>query len=256
MAMRVFVTGASTGLGRALSLHYARRGATLGLVARRREALETVASEAPGGPHATYAADVADREAMTRAAREFAEQFGLPDIVVANAGISVGTLIEHAEDVDACARVFEVNVMGVINALHPFVAPMRARGRGRLVGIASVSGIRGLPGAGAYCASKAALITLLESLRAELHGSGVHVTTICPGYIETRMTASNPYRMPFILSAEEAARRVARTIERGSSYAVIPWQMAVVAKALRLLPNGLFDRLFARAARKPRGLPP
>jgi short-subunit dehydrogenase len=147
------------------------------------------------------------------------------------------------------------NVLGMVATFQPFVAPMRARGSGRLVGIASVAGIRGLPGAGAYSASKAAVIAYLESLRVELHGSGVRVVTIAPGYIATPMTELNPYRMPFVLAAPEAARRFARAIERGTSYAVIPWQMGVVAKLLRLLPNALYDRLFAKAPRKPRQLP-
>ena len=129
---------------------------------------------------------------------------------------------------------------------------MKRAQAGRLVGIASVAGIRGMPGAGAYCASKAATIAYLESLRVELHGSGVGVSTIAPGYIATPMTAVNTYPMPFKLSADEAARRIVRHIDRGASYAVVPWQMGLVAKFLRLLPNPLFDRLFLRAGRKPR----
>jgi short-subunit dehydrogenase len=150
--------------------------------------------------------------------------------------------------------VLRTNVLGMVATFQPFVAPMRERGAGRLVGIASVAGIRGLPGAGAYSASKAAVIAYLESLRVELHGSGVKVVTIAPGYIETPMTAVNDYPMPFMLPADEAARRFARAIDAGTGYTVIPWQMGVVAKLLRLLPNPLFDRIFARAGRKPRGL--
>ena len=140
----------------------------------------------------------------------------------------------------------------------PFIAAMKAEvtsGRAlRLVGIASVAGIRGLPGAEAYSASKAATIAYLESLRLELRASGIKVVTIAPGYIATPMTAINPYRMPFLLPADEAARRFARAIARGVSYTVIPWQMGVVAKLLRLLPNALYDRLFAGAPRKPKTL--
>lgn len=137
---------------------------------------------------------------------------------------------------------------------QPFIAPMRAARRGKLVGIASVAGIRGLPGASAYSASKAATISYLESLRIELHGSGVRVVTICPGYVDTPMTAVNRYPMPFLLKADDAARRIKRAIERGTGYAVIPWQMTIAAKLLRMLPNAVFDRLAARAGRKPRGL--
>jgi short-subunit dehydrogenase len=132
---------------------------------------------------------------------------------------------------------------------------MRAQAGGTLVGIASVAGFRGLPGGSAYSASKSAAITYLESLRVELHGSGVAVVTICPGYIRTPMTAANRYPMPFIIDADEAARRFARVIARKRRFAVIPWQMALVSFVLRHLPRWLFDRLFARAPRKARGLP-
>jgi len=251
--VRVFLTGASSGIGEALARHYAVAGATLGLAARRRDRLGELIAELPG-EHACYALDVADAVALQAAAGDFIARFGCPDIVIANAGISVGTLTDEAGDLPAFRRVFETNVMGMAQTLQPFIAAMKARGRGRLVGIASVAGIRGLPGAGAYCASKAATIAYLETLRGELRGSGVEVVTIVPGYIATPMTAVNRYPMPFLLAADAAARRFARAIERGTSYSVIPWQMGVVAKLLRLLPNPVFDALFARAGRKPRGL--
>lgn len=255
--LRVFLSGASSGLGAAFARHYAAPGVALGLVARRAEALAALAEEfrASGAEVAVYALDVTDAAGLQAAAQDFIGRFGIPDIVIANAGISVGTLGGDAADLAAVRRVLDVNVYGLAATLAPFVAPMRAAGQGRLVGIASVAGIRGLPGAGAYSASKAAAITYLESLRLEMHGSGVKVVTICPGYIATPMTAINPYPMPFLLPAEEAIRRFARVIERGSSYAVVPWPMGIVAKALRLLPNRLYDRLFAKAPGKPRGLP-
>jgi short-subunit dehydrogenase len=129
---------------------------------------------------------------------------------------------------------------------------MRQRGRGRLAAIASVAGVRGLPGAGAYCASKAALITYCESLRVELHGSGVRVVTIAPGFIDTPMTAGNPYPMPFLMTAESFARLAVKAILRGDAYQVIPWQMAWLARVLRVLPNRVFDRIMQGRARKPR----
>jgi len=178
----------------------------------------------------------------------------VPDIIIANAGVSVGTLTEYAEDLDAFQQVMDINVLGMVKTFQPFLAAMRAAGTGRLVGIASVAGFRGLPGASAYSASKAAAITYLESLRVELHGSGVRVVTICPGYIRTPMTDVNPYPMPFMLEADEAARRIARVIEAGDSFAVVPWQMGLVGRLLKWLPNWLFDRLLAKAQHKPRGL--
>ena len=253
MTERVFITGASSGIGAALARHYAARGAVLGLVARRRDALAALVASLPG-EHAIYIVDVADGPALQAAAADFVARIGLPDVVIANAGVSVGTLTEEADDLPAFERVMRTNVLGMVATFQPFAAPMRARGSGRLVGIASVAGIRGLPGAGAYSASKAAAIAYLESLRVELHGSGVRVVTIAPGYIETPMTAVNRYPMPFMLPVDEAARRFVRAIDAGTTYTVIPWQMGVVARLLRLLPNEVFDRVFARAGRKPRGL--
>ncbi len=247
------MTGASSGIGAALARHYAAAGATLGLAARRPDRLSALVAGLPG-THSCYALDVADAAALQAAAADFIACRGCPDVVIANAGISVGTLAEEADDLPALQRVFATNVFGMAQTFQPFIAAMKARGSGRLVGIASVAGIRGLPGAGAYSASKAATIAWLEALRIELRGSGIKVVTIAPGYIATPMTAANPYPMPFLLAADEAARRFASAIERGTSYAVIPWQMGVVAKLLRLLPNPVFDALFARAGRKPRGL--
>jgi short-subunit dehydrogenase len=251
--LKVFITGASSGLGTALARRYAERGAVLGLAARSGEALEALAAELPVTSF-VYPLDVTDATALAAAGADFIALAGVPDIVIANAGISLGTLTEEAADLPAFARVMQTNVLGMVHSFHPFVAAMKQAGHGRLVGISSVAGIRGMPGAGAYCASKGAVNVYLESLRVELHGSGVDVTTILPCYIATPMTAVNQYPMPFMLSASDAARRIVRQIDRGASYAVVPWQMAIVAKLLRLMPISLFDRLFARAGRKPRSL--
>lgn len=249
--MRVFITGASSGIGAALAAHYGQRGATLGLLARREAALRETGA-ASGAPFEAYPCDVRDPGAVKAAAAHFMAAHGVPDLVIADAGISYGTLTEDMEDVRTFAEIMEVNVMGMVHAFHPFVAPMRSRGSGSLVGIASVAGYRGLAGVGAYSASKAAAINYLEALRVELHGTGVRVTTVCPGYVASPMTERNPYPMPFIIGAEDAARRIARVIDAGRSYAVIPWPMAIVARILAHLPNAVFDRLFARAGRKPR----
>ena len=262
-AVKVFITGASSGIGNALADHYASQGALLGLAARRGDALETLAAKLidAGAPAVLcYPLDVTDAAALRNAAQDFIARHGAPDIVIANAGVSSGTLTECAEDLASFKRIFEINVYGMAATFSPFIAAMRKANsedknhERRLVGIASIAGIRGLPGAEAYSASKAAAITYLESLRLELRSSGIKVVTIAPGYIDTPMTAINPYRMPFLLPADEAARRFARAIERGASYTVIPWPMGIVAKLLRLLPNALYDRLFANAPRKPKVL--
>ncbi len=245
------VTGASGGLGWALAQHYLKQGAVVGAVARRADCLQSLSEKFPRQVHC-YPLDVRDAVAMQTAAQDFIARVGIPDIVIANAGVSVGTLTEHVEDIATFQQVMDINVLGMVKSFQPFLAGMRDRRQGTLVGIASVAGFRGLPGAGAYSASKAAAISYLESLRVELHGSGVKVVTICPGYIKTPMTAINPYSMPFILEADEAAARMVRAIEQQTPFTVIPWQMGLIGRVLKLLPRRLYDRLFARAPRKPR----
>lgn len=249
--LRVIITGASSGIGAALARRYSAQGATLGLMARRRPELEQLA-----GALATtceiYPLDVRDGMALAAAAADFMGKHGCPNIVIANAGVSLGTLTDHAEDLAAFQDVLDINVMGMVKLFQPFVAGMRERGGGALCGISSVAGYRGLPGAAAYSASKAAAISYLESLRVELKKDGIKVVTICPGYIATPMTAKNPYPMPFMMSAEVAAAKIIAIIERGTSFTVIPWQMALVARALHLMPHWLYDRLFVNAPHKPR----
>jgi NAD(P)-dependent dehydrogenase (short-subunit alcohol dehydrogenase family) len=252
--LKVFITGASSGIGEALAVYYAGHGARLGLAARRGERLAAL-DQRLGGGHACYPLDVADAPALHAAAADFVARFGAPDIVIASAGVSAGTLTEHAEDLAVFRRIMDINVYGMAATFAPFIPAMQAAGgERRLVGIASVAGIRGLPGAAAYSASKAAAIAYLESLRLEMRPAGIKVVTIAPGYIETPMTAVNPYPMPFLMPAGRAAARFAAAIERGVGYTVIPWPMGIVAKLLRLLPNGVYDRLFTHAPRKPRGL--
>ena len=226
----------------------------LGLLARRKDALDDLARTL-GVPCATYAADVGDVAAVQSAAEAFMARHGVPDIVVANPGVSAGTSGGEAEDLAVLERILRTNVVGLAASLQPFVAPMRARGAGILAGIASVAGFRGLPGAGAYSASKAAAIAWLESLRVELTGSGIAVVTLCPGYVDTPMTRVNRYPMPFMLSADEGARRMARAIDARRTWVVVPWQMAIVGWLMRRMPNWLYDRALKHAPRKPRKLP-
>jgi hypothetical protein len=249
--LKVFITGASSGLGAALATHYGTRGAALGLAGRRIEALDVAAT---GLDARLFSADVRDARAMQAAAHAFLDDVGAPDVVIAAAGISVGTLTEHADDARVFRAVMDANVLGLVHTFQPFIGAMERSG-GVLCGISSVAGVRGLPGGSAYSASKAAATIYLESLRLELKSRQIAVVNVAPGYIDTPMTQVNPYAMPFKMSAQSAASKVARCIERRQAYAVIPWQMAAVARVLKWLPIPVYDAVFEKAPRKPRGLP-
>ena len=249
-----FITGASSGIGQALAARFHAAGYRLALVARRADAVSRWAGEAGLDPSrvAVYGADVRDVVTITGAGRACIAAHGLPDVVIANAGISVGVDSAVYEDLEVMRATWETNNLGLAATFQPFVAPMRARGSGTLVGIASVAGIRGLPGHGAYSASKAAVISYCESLRGELRASGVRVVTIAPGYIDTPLTRANRYAMPFLMRADDFADRAFRAIAAGARFRVIPWQMGWVARLLRILPDALFDRLLAGRPRKHR----
>ena len=249
-----FITGASSGIGQALAQRYLAAGWRVALVARREAEMAAWATDQgwPADRWRVYGADVADLDAIVAVGQACIATQGVPDVVIANAGISVGMDTAERDDLDIMARTFAVNNTGMAATFHPFIAPMRGRGSGTLVGIASVAAIRGLPGHGAYCASKAGVLSYCESLRGELRGSGVRVVTIAPGYIDTPLTRQNRYPMPFLMPADAFADQAFRAIERGVSYRVIPWQMGVVAKLLRVLPNAVFDRLLVGRPRKAR----
>ena len=253
-AGKVIITGASSGLGKALANEYAGRGATLGLIARRADLLTQLAASLPVRSY-TYAVDVTDARSLAIAAEDFVGRVGNPDVVIANAGVSAGTLTGNPEDNAVFEEIMATNVFGMMLTFQPFVEVMKRHREGVLVGICSVAGFRGLPGAAAYSASKAAAISYLESLRVELRGSGVSVVTICPGYVATSMTSKNPYRMPFLMDAEVAAVKMANAIAARKGFYVLPWQMALVGWVLRRLPRPLYDLLFARAPHKPRRTP-
>jgi short-subunit dehydrogenase len=250
----IFITGASSGIGQALAARYAQAGWRLALVARRAGEIEAWAHAQRLAPErwAVYPADVQDIDSIVAAGQRCIAEQGLPDVVIANAGISIGMDTAEREDLDVMRDTFAVNNTGLAATFHPFLAAMRARRAGTLVGIASVAAIRGLPGHGAYCASKAAVVAYCESLRGECRDTGVRVVTIVPGYIATPLTAGNRYPMPFLLQPAAFAERAFRAVGRGAGYRVIPWQMGIVAKLLRLLPNAVFDRLFAGRGRKKR----
>jgi short-subunit dehydrogenase len=271
--MNIFITGASSGIGRALALEYAKRFSLdrmdtwphssafghIGLIARRSEYLHELADELQNRYHvqcAIYALDVRDAKALQAAAQDFMAQFGAPNIVIANAGVSRGTLTEHHEDIPAFQAVFDTNVMGMVHTFQPFITAMTQAAKlghqAQLVGVASVAGIRGLPGSGAYSASKSAAITYLESLRVEMAQLNIGVTTVAPGYIRTPMTAINTYAMPFIMNADVFAKKFANAVEQKKRFTVIPWQMGVVARLMRFVPTFLWDWAMKKAPYKAR----
>lgn len=247
--LKVFITGASSGIGQALAQHYAKQGAIIGLIARRADLLDSL-QHSLATQTAVYALDVRDADALEKAAHEFIARFGVPDIVIANAGVSAGTLTENKDDIHTFKAVMDINLLGMVHTFQPFINAMKQAGNGSLVGIASVAGIRGLPGAGAYSASKAAAIAYLESLRVELSLSGINVTTIAPGYIKTPMTDINQYPMPFLMAPDLAAKKFARAIENKKRFVVIPWQMGVLARLMSFLPAFLWDYMMKHAPRK------
>jgi hypothetical protein len=249
--LKVFITGAGSGLGAALARHYGAQGAQLGLLGRRLEGLQHAAA---GLDARLYQADVRDAASVQTAAAAFLAAVGSPDVVIAAAGISVGTLTEEAADTSVFRAVMDTNVLGLVHSFQPFIGAMQTHG-GVLCGISSVAGVRGLPGGGAYSASKAAATTYLEALRLELKARGIAVVTVAPGYIDTPMTRVNPYPMPFKMTAQAAAAKVARCIARRRAHTVVPWQMAWTARLLKWMPIPVYDAIFEKAPRKPRGLP-
>jgi len=261
--MKVFITGASSGIGEALVLEYAKRhrnnSTIIGIVARRSEHLQKLQATLQNTYNiqcAIYPLDVRDSHALASAAADFIQNFGAPNVVIACAGVSCGTLTEHAEDIAAFKAVMDINVLGLVHTFQPFIAAMRAADKqgenAQLVGIASVAGIRGLPGAGAYSASKAAAISYLESLRVEMARDNIAVTTIAPGYIRTPMTAINQYKMPFLMDADVAASKFVDAIEHQYRFVVIPWQMGWVARFMRFIPPFLWDFAMRKAPQKMR----
>ncbi len=261
--MNIFITGASSGIGHALALEYAKRYANtnsfVGLVGRRSEHLQNLADVLLSQYNITcsiYPLDVRDSLACQLAAQDFISKFGAPNIVIASAGVSRGTFTEYREDIPAFQAVMDINVMGMVHIFQPFIASMKqAATKGeiaQLVGVASVAGIRGIPGSAAYSASKSGVITYCESLRAEMQHYNIAVSTIAPGYIRTPMTELNQYKMPFLMDVDVFAYKFVNAVENKVRYQVIPWQMGVVAKIMRLIPARLWDYLMKNAPHKKR----
>ena len=285
----IFITGASSGIGQALATEYAKRytnvnfkdmsyenntpadrviidskasgfvTVNIGLAARRIEQLQALAQTLQmqyGVNCAIYPLDVRDSLACQTAAQHFIAKFGAPNIVIAAAGVSRGTLTELKEDIPAFQAIFDINAMGMVNTFQPFIASMKQAAKqgqsAQLVGVASVAGIRGIPGSGAYSASKAAVISYCESLRTEMQHFNIAVSTIAPGYIRTPMTELNQYKMPYLMNADDFAVKFVDAVHAKKRFIIIPWQMGVIAKIMRLIPSRLWDHLMKNAPHKKR----
>jgi len=249
----IIITGASGGIGAALAVHYAAPGVTLGLTGRDQGRLDAVKArcEAKGAAVRTVILDAADRDAMGEWLRAFDDVFPI-DLLVANAGISAGPGPLVLEDPERVREVFSINLHGVLNTLEPIMPRMLARGRGHLALMSSLAGFRGFPGAPAYTASKAAVRVYGEALVSPLKKQGVGVHVICPGFVESAMTARNPFPMPFLMSAETAARRIAKGLEKGQSRIAFPWPVLIGVRILACLPNKAAEWLTRETPSKPR----
>jgi short-subunit dehydrogenase len=242
------ITGASSGIGEALAVEFGRRGASVGLLARREGVLRAVAEkvEAAGGSPLAVAVDVRDAGEVKSAVAKVVERFGGVDVLVANAGKGELTLAREF-NIETATEVLSVNLLGAMNSVAAVLPEMIAQGRGQIVGISSLAAYRGFPGSGAYCASKAALSTFFESLRIELRPNNIYVTTIHPGFIDTPMTRGRNQKMPFLLDVERAAQLMLRAIEARRRTYAFPWQLAAIARAGRWLPAALYDRMLSKA---------
>jgi short-subunit dehydrogenase len=239
----VWVVGASSGIGAATASELEARGATVAISARREQELERVSC----GRMLVVPVDVTNTAAVAAAANRVREVHGRIDVAVLAAGWWQ-QMDARAWDTEVFDRHVQVNLVGTSNAIAAVLPEMLERGSGVIAGIASVAGYRGLAGAEAYGATKAAQINLLEALRVQVRRSGVRVTTVCPGFVRTELTAGNAFPMPFLMDADEAARAICDGLERGRTEIVFPLPMALLMKAARLVPVGLWARLWARTA--------
>lgn len=247
----IVITGASSGIGAALARAYAAPGVLLAITGRDGERLSAVASDChdKGANVISARVEVTDRAAMAEWLNSV-DSVTPVDLLIANAGISAGTG-RGGESEEQARAIFDVNLTGVLNTIHPLLSPMRARGRGQIALMASLAGYRGFPGAPAYCASKAAVRVYGEALRGGLAAEGIAVSTICPGFVESRMTARNPFPMPFLMTAERAATIIQRGLARNRARIAFPGPTALAAWLLMALPSALTDRLVRGAPRKP-----
>ena len=245
----VLLTGASSGIGKGLALALAERGAVVGLIARRRELLDSLADRCTyaGGTARVFTLDVTDPGAVAAAAEELRSEFGHIDVLIANAGIGGNDEETRKYVPQSVRKVIEVNLLGAVNAAHAVIPHMLARGDGQVVAISSLAGFRGLPKSAAYSASKAAMTAFFESLRLDVQHKGVAVTIIQPGFIKTPLTSGRANKMPFLMELDDAIPHFLRAIEKRKKFAAFPWQLATIVRAGKFMPAWLYDRIAGRA---------
>lgn len=249
----ILITGASSGLGEALALHYAAPGVFLALSGRNEERLEQVAQgcREKGALIEIAILDVADRDNMRDWIEDMDETHPL-DLVIANAGISGGTGgVMSGEPVDQARRIFDINIMGVVNTIEPILPRMIARKRGQVALISSLAGFRGFPSAPAYSASKGMVRFYGEALRGSLNGSGVEINVVMPGFVKSRMTAANDFHMPFLMEASRAAGIIARGLARNKGRIVFPLPLHAGAWFASILPDWLAQTVLGKLPAKP-----
>jgi short-subunit dehydrogenase len=247
------VTGASSGIGWALARELAVKGWKVGLIARRKDKLDALTTEIAGvgGTAAGRPADVSDRAGLAAAVGDLEDRLGPTDLLIANAGVGYPTLLEpiNMEHVEEMCRV---NYLGVVYSITAVLPQMLRRGQGHLAAVSSLAAYKGLPGESGYCASKAAVNSYMEGLRIQLRDRGIRVTTISPGFVRTPMTAANEFSMPWVMEADEAARRIVRALERRRKVYNFPWQLNLLMKLTAWAP----DWIVARSMRKYNENPP
>ena len=245
----IFLTGSSSGIGAALALELASRGAVLGLAARRRELLDQFAEQCTeiGGTARTFAVDVTDETAVAAAAEALRSEFGQIDVLIANAGIGGNDDDTRSYKPASVKKVVDINLLGAVNAVHAVLPQMIERGSGHLVAISSLAGFRGLPKSAAYSASKAGMTAFFESVRLDVMDKGIDVTIIQPGFIKTPLTSGRHNKMPFLMELEDAIPHFIKAIEKRKKFAAFPWQLATIVRAGKFMPAWLYDRIAGRA---------
>ncbi len=245
----ILLTGASSGIGEALAYEMAKRGAIVGLLARREEKLKVICDkiEKSGGKARVLAADVREKKAVFAAAEKLRDEFGKIDILIANAGIGGNNRETREFQAEAVTKVIEINLIGAVNSVAAVLPEMLKRKNGQIAAVSSLAGFRGLPKSAAYSASKAGMTAFFESLRLDVQHEKIDVTIIQPGFIKTPLTSGRAKKMPFLMELENSIPYFLKAIEKRKKFAAFPWQLATIVRSARIFPAWLYDKIAAKA---------